>query len=241
MKNIVKRVKGNPWRNTRNDKSIPWMDILGAIFMVLLPILIICISSNIVLRSGTFYSFYFSKTAVINEIPYHTSNEELTATFSNFMMHKSNGFKLTENSDYMPQQVFNQRDGQVMESIRGYVDDIALGAILLFVMVAAIYALLYFHKEKKLLYGSYAHSVIWFIVLLAVEASVFLVPFLRELIFKTLFGVRFPLSDVLIILFENQLATYMGIGIILTSIVLMVVVYYFMKTTVSDRKMFRGI
>jgi hypothetical protein len=56
-----------------------------------------------------------------------------------------------------------------------------------------------------------------------------------------MFGVRFDLNDVLIILLENQLSVYMGAAIILASVVLMAVVYYFMKTTVSDRKMFRGI
>jgi hypothetical protein len=238
--NLAKRMKRDPWRNTRNDKSIPWRDVFAAIFMVLIPIIIVSLSSNFVLRSGTFYSFYMSKTGVISEIPYYVENEDIVKTFGNYMIHKTDEFTLKEHSEYKPQQVFNQRDGQVVEYIRSTLDKILVVAIIFSITAIAIFVFLYRNKEKKLLYESFMHSLIWFAVLLAMNGVLYFVKPVREIIFKTLFGVRFPPGDVLIILFENKLAMYMGIWQIGAALLLMVVLAYFMKISVSDRKMFRG-
>ena len=238
--NIAKRLKRDPWRNTRNDKSIPWRDVFAAIFMVLIPIIIVSISSNFVLRSGTFYSFYMSKTSVINEIPYYVENEDIVRTFGDYMLHKTDEFKLTEHSDYEPQQVFNERDEQVVKYIRSALDKILVVAVLLSIIAVVIFVFLYTNKEKRLLYESYIHSLIWFGVLLAMNSVLYFVQPVREIVFKALFGVRFPPGDVLIILFENKLAMYMGVWQIIASLVLMVAMAYFMKISVSDRKMFRG-
>ena len=50
MKNIGMRAKRNPWRNTRNDYNMPWNDIFAAIFMAILPLIVVIFASNIIIR-----------------------------------------------------------------------------------------------------------------------------------------------------------------------------------------------
>ena len=49
MKNIGMRAKRNPWRNTRNDYNMPWNDIFAAIFMAILPLIVVIFASNIII------------------------------------------------------------------------------------------------------------------------------------------------------------------------------------------------
>lgn len=240
MKNIRRKSKRNPWRNTRNDFVIPWNDIGAAIFMAILPIMIILIAGNVVVRSETFYSYYVSKTEVVKEIPYEIENQDVSETFGKFMMHKTSEFQLKENSEYMPQQVFNERDAKVMHSIRTIADVLLIVGIVLFVACFAIGFYLCRQGEKKILYESFINSWVWFAVLLLANGVIYFVPAVRELIFKEMYGVRFPPGDVLIQIFETKLPTYFGVALILASIVLAAAVFYVMNKFVKKQKMFKA-
>lgn len=114
MKNISKRSRRNPWRNTRNDFKMPWQNIWATLLTVLLPFGILFLASNIVLRSSAFYTFYVSRSGVARELPYSIENSDVARAFHDFMMHGKSTFSLTENRDYKPQQVFGEKAADVM-------------------------------------------------------------------------------------------------------------------------------
>lgn len=239
MKNIGKRAKRNPWRNTRNDYNVPWNDILGGIFMMILPVIIISLSINVVLRGEFFYSIFFTKTEIAKEIPYEINGDELKVHFSDFMMHQKSSFMIKENNEYKPQDVFTQRSAQVMSSIREIADILLIVTIALLIVELAIVIYLYRQKEKRLIYESFESSVILFAVIMLLFAVSFLVKYVRGLIFKTFYGVRFEAGDVLIQIFKGGFATYFAVASIAVSILMMLGVFYLMNKFVSYRKMFK--
>ena len=240
LMNIGKKQKQNPWRNTRQDFEMPWNDIWASIFMAILPIMIILLASNFVIRYSGFYLFYMSKTEIIREIPYEIESEDITKTFSNYMLHKTDKFQLEEKSDYQPQQVFTQRADEIMHTYRTIADVTLIIGVLLLIASVAIVLYLINQKEKKLIFDSFKTSWIWYGALVILDAIVFLVPAIREIIFRQMFGVRFQPGDVLIQLLENQLPAYFCGWQIAATLVLMLAITYSINKLFGRRKMFKA-
>lgn len=238
MKNIGRKAKRNPWRNTRNDYNMPWHDIMASIFMAILPLLVIVISSNVTLRGNFFYSFYFTRTDVTKEIPYEIKKNEMIDHFSKFMQHRKGDFQIKEKSDYKPQNVFTQRDVSIMKNIRGIYDISLIISVILTIVVLSIVIYLYRQKEKRLIYESFTSSLIWFAVICIIYGGTIFVGPVRRLIFKTLYGVRFEPGDVLIQIFKSQFPAYYGIMSLAISVAIMMVIYYLVNRFVSYKKMF---
>lgn len=237
--NIGKKQKQNPWRNTRRDFEMPWNDIWASIFMAILPIMIILLSANFVARYTGFYSFYMTKTEIIKEIPYEIESEDITKTFSNYMTHKTDIFQLKEHSDYQPQQVFTDRADSIMHTYRLIADVSLVIGILLLIAAIAIVIYLISKDEKKLIFDSFKTSWIWYGVLAATSAVMYLVPAVRELIFQQMFGVRFEPGDVLIQIFESQFPAYFCGWQLAVSLGFMLVITYSVNKLFGRRKMFR--
>ncbi len=238
--NIGKKQKSNPWRNTRRDFNMPWNDIWAAIFMAILPMIIVILASNFVLRSGAFYSNYMTKTEIIKEIPYQVESDDITNTFENFMLHKSSEFKLIEKSDYQPQEVFTKRAGNIMSTIRTSLDVALVIGVVLLIGAVAIVCFLKSREENRLILESFKTSWIWFAVVMAVNAIIFLIPSVRGVIFQEMFGVRFEPGDVLIQIFDAKLPVYFGVWQLMVSLVIMIAVTYIINKLFGRRKMFRA-
>lgn len=239
MKNISRKSKRNPWRNTRNDYNIPWNDILGSIFMVLLPIIILIFSTNFVLRTNTFYSFYLTKSEITREIPYEISNDKLSKHFGEFMKHKKEDFQIKEDSRYKPQDIFSKRAINVMDSFRSFMDKtLIFGIILLGITIAIVFYLIK-EKEKRLIYESFESSLIWYIVVVGAFLIANVVPAVSKMIFRVFYGVRFEVGDVLIQLLDNNLMIYFSVASTIVSAIIMGATFYLMYSLFSYHKMFK--
>ena len=91
------------------NKNMPWNDIFAAIFMAILPLIVVIFASNIIIRGTFFYSFYFTRTDVVKEIPYEIKKDQLIENFGKYMQHRKSDFQIKENSKYKPQNVFADR------------------------------------------------------------------------------------------------------------------------------------
>lgn len=238
-KKIRRRSKRNPWRNTRNDFKMPWNNIISVIFTIALPIAVIMSSINIVLRNGAFYSFFLSRTGIVKEIPYSVDVPDIKDTFYKYMLHMKDRFSLKENSEYLPQQVFNEKDNIVMEQIRTVVD-ICLIVAFIFIIVALVCAILLFvREEKKLLYKRFKTSVVISMILIAINSVVFLISPIRSSLFVSAFGEKFPPGDVLIQIFEAGIHIHYIVWNIITAGIILLIVFYLMKKFVIKHKMFK--
>ncbi|MEG0291887.1 MAG: DUF1461 domain-containing protein [Anaerovoracaceae bacterium] len=240
-KSYRRNSKKNPWRNTRNDKEIPWREIWAAVFMIILPIMVVTLATNFVFRSEAFYSFHFAKTEVVKEIPFSITQEDLSKTFADYMQHKSSTFQLVEKTEYMPQKLFNDRDGNIMATIRMILDVGLVFSMIFLIGALSIFAFLIRKGEKQLIYGRFLDSLTFFGALLLVNLAINLIVPVRELIFRMLFGVRFPPGDVLIQIFQTKFSLYLAGWELVASVVIMGVIGYFVHLLASRRKMFRKV
>lgn len=239
MKNISKRSRRNPWRNTRNDFKMPWQNIWATLLTVLLPFGILFLASNIVLRSSAFYTFYVSRSGVARELPYSIENSDVAGAFHDFMMHGKSTFSLTENRDYKPQQVFGEKAADVMGDFRLIADISLVTGIVILIACIGIGIWLYRKGSNKLLYSHYL--TVWpelVILLVLISVPVFVTP-IREALMYGIYGKDFPPGDSLLQIFENGFWTYFGVAQILASIMLMLVTLYIMKKFVTAHKMFK--
>lgn len=240
MANITPKSKRNPWRNTRRDYDIPWDSIKGAILVFLIPFVILTLALNLTYRSSQFYSFYFTRTDVVKDIPFVAEGDDMTHTFSRFMQHRMERFTLTEKSDYKPQEVFNLRDGQVMYFLRKALD-IQLFIGFICGLLALIFFIQLYRKGKKaLLYERFIDSQILLTVFLAVHMLLCFVVPVRDLLFRYFFGVRFPPGDVLIQIFQSKLPEYGAVSVLLISLLILAIFWYLARRSISRRKMFRS-
>lgn len=233
------RSKENFWRNTRNDRVIPWNQILSWIFVVVLPLSMIAFSWNIVLRTPKSYLTYLNRSDVMKEVLFQVDEEQISSTFANYMMHREDEFALRDGADYKPQPVFGKRDGEAMKTLRDFVDGFLIVGILCFVAAIAIFIYLYRKEEKSLLYHRVADSrvvMLGMIILLAFGAFL---PKIRGDILRLAFGVQFPIGDVLVIFVENQMVQYLAIMIIIVSIIFTVVFWYISWKLLPEKRLFR--
>ena len=239
MKNISKRSRRNPWRNTRNDFKMPWRNIWATVLTVMLPFGILFTAANIVLRSSAFYTFYVSRSGVTGELPYSIESSDVAGAFHDFMMHGKSTFSLTENRDYKPQQVFGEKAAEIMGDFRSIADISLIAGIAIFIICIGIGLWLYIKGSNKLLYKHYLASWPEFAVLLVAVSIPVLVTPLRETIMYGMYGKDFPPGDSLLQIFENGFWTYFGICQLLVSMVLMLIILYLMKKFVTAHKMFK--
>lgn len=239
MKNIGKKAKRNPWRNTRKDFNMPWNDITASMVMILLPLALFLASFNITIRSESFYSFYFTKSAIANEIPYEIGGDDLSKHFGDFMKHTKSSFQIKEKSEYEPQSVFTKRAEGVMEKVRFGADISLAVTLVLFIVVGTMIAYLYREKENHLIYDSFESSVLWYLAILVIFSLTIFVKYIRTLVFRQLFGVRFEAGDVLIQIVKSSFPIYFGITIILISLIFMIITFYFVNRFVSYRRIFK--
>lgn len=230
--------KKNPWRNTRNDFKMPWNKIYGVTLILTIPVMLLTIVPNIVLRSSAFYSYFLSKTGVVKEIPYAIEKDDVCNTFVDFMLHKMENFNLMEKEGYMPQLVFTKLDNEIMSFVRGAVDTLAvIGVIALILAIIAIVKL-YTNKKKDFLFDQFKISMIVTAVVFAIHSVVIFVKAIRMGLFRGFFGDEFPPGDVLIQIFDAGFPVYYGASVIVVAVVLSLGIIYLMNKFVARRKLF---
>lgn len=236
---MFRRPAKNPWRNTRNDKTIPWKQIFAWIFVVTLPISILAFSWNLVLRMPQSYSIYLTRSKVMREVPFRVTDEEIAQTFGKFMQHRSDDFQLRDNVEYKPQKVFSKRDGKAMAKLRKFLDGFLILGLVTSIISIAIFVYLYQRKEKQLLYHRFADSRIVLlatIVLLALEAFL---PNIRQGVLRRVFGVQFPAGDVLVSFVENQMVQYLAAMIIAVVIAMTLVCWRICWKLLPKKRFFK--
>lgn len=231
----------NPWRNTRNDKDIPWRNIGAFVFMLLIPIMVICLASNIVMRYDGFFAFFMSKTEVVREIPYAVEKEDLSKTFSDYMQHKTKNFQLTEKQEYNPQKLFTERNDSIMHMIRKILDILLVIGTLALIGCVSLFIFVLRSGEKSLIFNRYLDSLVILGVLLIGDVLVFAIPEARALLFREFFGVKFLPGDVLIQIFQKNLALYFLVGQLIVCAIIVIAMSYIVYKFASRRKMFRKV
>lgn len=229
----------NPWRNTRNDVEIPWNRIFAWIFVVVMPLSILFISMNIILRVPNSYASFLTRSEAMREVPFQVTEEEVVDTFALYMQHRASEFSLQDGVEYKPQPVFGQRDKEAIHRLRKFADlTMALGLIL-FIFSLAIFIRLFVKGQKELLYFRMADSRVVMLALVVLLNLAAFVPKVRTGLLRVSFGVKFPPGDVLSTFVDCGMVQCLSVMVSIVCIIWMVLLGYISWKLLAEKKLFQ--
>lgn len=239
MKSYRRNSRRNPWRNTRKRREIPIEKVMVWILIISIPLMVICLTSNLVLRVSDTYQYNLRSTQAVSETGRLISEEKVIELFGDFMSGKTDDFVLMEEVEYQPENVFGPEDQRAMTNLRNALDIILAVGLVNFFVTALIYFFLIRWRKKEIHMKAYKCSIWTFILLTIANSMIKLMPSLRDATWGRIFGTEFPKHDVLIQLLEKSFALHVTIFDIIVSSVLMAILGYGTWKVAGRKKMFR--
>lgn len=239
MKTYRKNSRRNPWRNTRKKREIPIEKIMAWLLIITIPLMIICLTSNLVLRISDTYQYNLRATQSVSQTGRMISEEKVIELFEDFMMGKTDDFALMEEVQYQPENVFSPQDQKAMTNLRQALNIILIVGAVNSLLTILIYFFLIRWRKKEIHMQNYKRSIWSFAALTIGNSLIKLVPSLREATWGRIFGTDFPRHDVLIQLLEKSFAFHVTIFDVIISTVFMAILGYITWQAAGRKKMFK--
>lgn len=146
-------------------------NLFSSILVIVLPLALILISSNITLRLSDAYVYHFNDSEALDEIPYEISKTEMAEGITDYLNSFSkNRFQIYEDNGIYQDPIFDYQDRNVMEKTKKLiVYGLALGLLCL---AATIYIYIWCLKKgiKKLLKSRFSLAITFSIILFIANA-----------------------------------------------------------------------
>ncbi len=239
MKTYRKNSRRNPWRNTRRRREIPIEKIMAWLLIISIPLMIICLTSNLVLRLPDTYQYNLRATQSVSQTGRMISEDKVIELFGDFMSGKTDELVLMEEVEYQPENVFHPEDEKAMTNLRNALDIILIVGLLNLGITALIYFFLIRWRKKEIHLQNYKRSIWSFALLTVANSLIKLVPPLREATWGRIFGTDFPKHDVLIQILEKSFALHVTIFDVIISTVLMAILGYVTWQVAGRKKIFK--
>ena len=112
--------------------------ICSIILVVTLPLMIVILSSNLVLRSSSTYVFHFNDSQVISEVPYNVEGTEFAEAIASYWSSFDDvPFQVYEDNGMFKDEIFEQDEQLAMEKAKHALNiELAVGVFCLLVSVA---------------------------------------------------------------------------------------------------------
>ena len=207
------------------------------ILVVTLPLMIVILSSNLILRVSSTYVFHFNDSQVISEVPYNVEgNEFAEAIASYWSSFGDEPFQVYEDNGMFKDEVFEKDEQLAMEKAK-YALNIELAAgVLLLVVSTAIYTYLLKSGFGLALRNRFKVSIGVTIVLLIAQIVCWFTKGFRLWLYDTLIGVKLHKDSVLaLILGDPSYTTYMLFATIFGAAMLAILTYVHNSVTRPDR------
>ena len=211
--------------------------ICSIVLVVTLPLMIVILSSNLILRVSSTYVFHFNDSQVVSEVPYNIEGtefaDEIASYWSSF---DDEPFQVYEDNGMFKDEVFEKDEQTVMEKAK-YVLNIELAAgVLCLVFSTAIYIYLLKSGFGLALRNRYKVCAGITAVLLLLRVVVcFLKPF-RTWLYASLIGVSLHKDSVLLLLLGDPFfKTYLLFTTIFGVALLAIMTYVHHNVTRPDR------
>lgn len=158
---------------------------------ILLPLMIVILSSNLILRVSEPYVYHFNDSQIINEVPYNVTGSEMAGAISKYWSSpNSKAFQVYEDNGAYKDPIIEEDEQQVMEEAKIIINvELAFGLIAL-VLVIAIYIYLWRGGFKEALRNRFYAGAGLTLALLIAQAVCWSVKPFRLWIYNTLIGVR---------------------------------------------------
>ena len=211
--------------------------VCSIILAVILPLTILILSSNLILRSSGTYTFHFNDSQVVSEVPYNVKGnqfaEEISSYFTSF---SDEPFQVYEDNGLFKDEIFDEDEQAVMKKAKDVLNiELAIGIFLL-VLSLGIYFYLLKSGFQEALRNRYKVSIGITIGLLILQGVAFSLKGFRLWLYDTLIGVSLHKDSVLALLLgDPSYVTYILFATIFGGGAFAIVTYTHYSLTRPDR------
>ncbi len=212
--------------------------VCSIILAVILPLMIVILTSNLILRVSETYIFHFNDSQVINEIPYNVTGSEMAKGVSSYWSSFSGeAFQVYENNGDYKDPVFDNHEQEVMRKVKNILNiELAIGLFCL-AITAAIYIYLWRNGFREALRNRYKVSLGLTVILLAAQAVCWHIKGFRLWMYDFLIGVDLPKESTTLVtvLGDPFFKTYVVFATVFGAAVLAVLTYINYHLTKPER------
>jgi hypothetical protein len=240
MKSYRVNSRKNPWRNTRDIKSVDPAKVWGILLTVFMPIMIITIALNVTMRLPDSYDFNMSSSEILDTMTTQIDQQTLSNLFGDYMQHRTDVFQMKQNTSYNPQNVFNAADQKFMYNIRHSLDMTAAIAILAVIITGLAMFFLIRWRKHEIHMKAFKRGAVIFFILTALNTAVKLITPLFDKLIDPIRGTGFVEGDPLITILSAGFTKTETMFELLISCVFLGVLAYVTWQVAGPKRLFKG-
>ena len=239
MRNSGRRWKRNKWQPIEKRRRFDINKFLAGMLVVTLPVMIICLSANVLMRMGDVYKYSLDSSGIMDSTTLRTTKNDVVDTISKYMQHRTDELSLVEDAEIEPVEIFGTEDREAMGQARTLLDIMLVVGTLALIASAIAYFLLIRWRVKDVFMKRFKVA---FAVTIAVEALNYVVVAVepvRRIVFGHFIRMDFPDGDNLVLLLTDDFPGQVAMFEAIMGTVLMLILAYFTWSVAGRRKMFK--
>ncbi|MGF6375199.1 hypothetical protein M2140_000233 [Clostridiales Family XIII bacterium PM5-7] len=208
------------------------------VLVVLLPIMIVVLSSNLIVRMSEPYVYHFNDSQVVNEIPFNVTGAEIASSIADYWSpFEDKDFQVYETNGAYKEPIFVEEEQEIMAKAKVFLNiELAIGVAAL-IISALIYIYLWRKGFKKALRNRFYVSAGVTVALLIIQGVCWYMKPFRAWLYDSLIGIKLTEASMTLqtILSGSFFQTYVLFATILGVAVLAVLTYINYKLTKPER------
>ena len=211
--------------------------ICSIILVITLPLMIVILSSNLILRVSATYTYHFNDSQVISEVPYNVEGTEFADKIASYWSSfDDEPFQVYEDNGMFKDKIFEKDEQAVMSKAKHALNiELAAGMLCLAVSLA-IYIYLLKSGFTEALRNRYKACIGLTIILLVVQVVCWSMKDFRVWLYDTFIGLPLHQDSILaLILGDPSFKTYMLFATIFGAAILAILTYIHHSLTRPDR------
>jgi cbb3-type cytochrome oxidase subunit 3 len=239
IKDFFVRRGTDPWRVNLTKKSVPWSRILAPVLLVTIPLFVIMVADNTILRLSDLYKYHFLSSEILGEKMVAVDEDDVSQLMSDYFLHKTDRFQIKEDLEYMPADVFTKADGTMIRELRSLLDAQAIVGLFMLLVTVLLIIFLLRQKERDLLLQSFYYSLPVFALMKIIEVALMLFGPLRNRVFGIPTVEAANADDLIPALLDNSFFQSLVVAESALSLIFLGVIYYIILNLAGRKTTFR--
>lgn len=209
------------------------------VLIILIPIVIVILSSNLVLRFQETYVFHFNDSQVVNKLYTDITPTEFADEIASYWSSFSkNEFQIYEENAIFKDELFGKKEVQVMGLMKKIVNIQLLTGLLFSIIIFFIYRRIYMNKHHAALHRlGYISGAITLAVVVLVNILL-RIGAVRSGLYNLLIGVELSKKCALVTLLGGSFYKVFLIFFSITAVALLGLLFYINYNLTKDKRLF---
>lgn len=211
--------------------------ILSFVLAITLPLMILILSSNLILRTSEVYVYHFNDSQVVREFPYNVEERDVAKAISSYWSSiNPDSFQVYEDNGKYKDPVFEEKEQVVMYKARKLINLHLLAGLLLMIVSLAIYIYLLKRNFRATLRNQYKFSGVFAAVLIIAQIVLLSTKSFRVWAYDYFIGIDLGKeSNLILILGDPFFRTFLIFTTVLGAALLGVITYLNIILTKPER------